>query len=487
MKYITVFVIFIIYFPALLNAQCTEAKDPDMAKYKRLTETQDAQGCSQCAMLSLYFCSAKHCVKPEDVRKVDAMITACKRNIKTMGQPYCCPELVNKEPQWGIAVNGGSIASASTNTGPTQPDITGNTGTSGIVPGNTTNVTINNPTYADDNANSGNDDSDELTDILNTTAGVLDILSGGTGYGATGIGSDDATDILNTTTGILQNILNTDGSGNPGVGSNIYNNSSTGVGYNTGNSTTDAVNYINQVVNGIGSGGAYTPSDISGSMDIVNGVGSILSFIDELDADAERKRQAELQRQRQLEEIRQREENARLEKLRIINSRKEVISRIPKATMPLSHPVVRNNEVYFFAYHATAANLESNGSEISLTNVFAVSKYSDGSWPLQNRLIDKVASSTKYSGIQLSGYYSTRSEAEAARNNLITQTRTVAINTVQIQYSEKAVAHNSKGGSSDFWETSYKKQDNSNSDTNTPTEEKPAKPVLDFWDNPVKP
>jgi hypothetical protein len=57
-----------------LFAQCTEAKDSEMAKYKKLTETQDAQGCSQCAMLALYFCSARHTVSVEDKRKVGAMI-----------------------------------------------------------------------------------------------------------------------------------------------------------------------------------------------------------------------------------------------------------------------------------------------------------------------------------------------------------------------------------------------------------------------------
>ena len=95
-------------------SQCTEAKDADMAKYKRLTETQDAQGCSQCAMLALYFCSAKHCVEAEDKRKVRSLIEACKTNIKTMGQPYCCPELVNKTPEWGVAVSSGSSSKNTT-------------------------------------------------------------------------------------------------------------------------------------------------------------------------------------------------------------------------------------------------------------------------------------------------------------------------------------------------------------------------------------
>lgn len=129
-KVIVLFTLFCI--PFFVQAQCTEAKDADMAKYKRLTETQDAQGCSQCAMLAMYFCSARYCTKPEDVRKVDAMITTCKRNIKTMGQPYCCPELVDRAPQWGA---GDSGAPSGNNSSATSPSTSG----SGIVPGNASN------------------------------------------------------------------------------------------------------------------------------------------------------------------------------------------------------------------------------------------------------------------------------------------------------------------------------------------------------------
>ena len=102
----------------LFFAQCTEAKDSEMAKYKNLTLTQDAQGCSQCAMLALYFCSARYCVEVEDKRKVGALISECKQNIRNMGQPYCCPEYLTKNPEWGIMAGsstqkGGSTASSS--------------------------------------------------------------------------------------------------------------------------------------------------------------------------------------------------------------------------------------------------------------------------------------------------------------------------------------------------------------------------------------
>ena len=100
-----------------VTAQCTEAKDTEMAKYMKLTKTQDEQGCSQCAMLAMYFCSAKYSIKQEDIQKVGALITACKTNIRNMGQPYCCPDYLNKEPQWGImAGNAGSQKAAGSGT-----------------------------------------------------------------------------------------------------------------------------------------------------------------------------------------------------------------------------------------------------------------------------------------------------------------------------------------------------------------------------------
>ena len=114
-------IIALLFVPFFAHSQCTEAKDADMAKYKQLTETQDPQGCSQCAMLALYFCSARHCVEVEDKRKVRSMIEACKGNIINMGQPYCCPELVNKEPEWGVDVgSGGSSNSVSSTSTPPQ-------------------------------------------------------------------------------------------------------------------------------------------------------------------------------------------------------------------------------------------------------------------------------------------------------------------------------------------------------------------------------
>lgn len=485
MKTRYLFCLMFLCLSALLQAQCTEAKDADMAKYKHLTETQDAQGCSQCAMLSLYFCSAKYCVKQEDVRKVDAMITQCKRNIKTMGQPYCCPELVNKEPQWGIAAGGSSSTGNSNTTSTSGTSSNNNSGTSGIILGNTGNDNSYNQTSSTNNYNTGND----AADIANAAAGFIDILSGGSGYGGTeAAGSGDADDLLNTTATILQGLSSHDNGGAISAPSNNQPNYSAG----SNNNTANVVNFANELVNGLGGSGLSGLSNFAGNTGIVNGLGSIgslLGLLDQSDAQSEQYRQAELLRQQQLEAIRQREENERRERLRIINNRKAVISNIPAAKIPQTYPATTGNEIYFFAYYTTTSSLESNNPEVNISNVFTVNKYSDGSWPLLPRLTEKVANNTKISAVQLYGYFANRQEAETGRNNLINQARSAGINATGIQYVDKGATASNKGnsGSSDFWETGYKKQNIPATDGNPVKDEKPAKPALDFWDNPVKP
>jgi hypothetical protein len=102
---------FIIVFN--LKAQCTEAKNSEMAHYKRLTLEKDAQGCSQCAYLAMLFCSATYSVTPTDKTKVGSLITATKANIRNMGDPICCPELLSRQPQWGTMANNTSSPTAS--------------------------------------------------------------------------------------------------------------------------------------------------------------------------------------------------------------------------------------------------------------------------------------------------------------------------------------------------------------------------------------
>lgn len=141
-----------------VTAQCTEAKDAEMAKYMKLTKTQDEQGCSQCAMLALYFCSAKYSVKTEDVQKVGALITACKTNIRNMGQPYCCPDYLNKEPQWGIMAGNANPADPGLNSQNQHQTEAAGQNKDYRTAGDGLNKLINNPEFMQDIIKLGTED-----------------------------------------------------------------------------------------------------------------------------------------------------------------------------------------------------------------------------------------------------------------------------------------------------------------------------------------
>ncbi len=88
------------------SAQCSEAENATMKKYAELTRTGDAQGCSQCAWLANLFCIAENGLYKNDKSEVQKAINDTKANIKLMGEPICCPELLTKNPKFGQQKNG---------------------------------------------------------------------------------------------------------------------------------------------------------------------------------------------------------------------------------------------------------------------------------------------------------------------------------------------------------------------------------------------
>lgn len=106
MKIVTKLSLAVIIFMATVfynktYAQCSEAENATMKKYAELTRTGDAQGCSQCAWLANLYCIAENGLYKNDKTEVQNAINATKTNIKLMGEPICCPELLTKSVKWG--------------------------------------------------------------------------------------------------------------------------------------------------------------------------------------------------------------------------------------------------------------------------------------------------------------------------------------------------------------------------------------------------
>ncbi len=533
-------------------AQCTEAKDTEMAKYMEKTKTGDAQACSQCGMLTLYYCSAKYCATVEDKRKVGALISEVKNDIRVMGLPGCCPEYIvkggSKEfPEWGLMVGGGNTNQSSGSVN--APQGSGhygeyNNGTyivEGSPSGNTANpLQSNSNTY-----NSGDADVDA---VVNGSVDLLNQLSGGGGGLATPYG---------------------------GVSS-----------YNSGDADVDAVvngtvDLLNQLSGG---GGSYIGDSYAGGAavaDVLDLFGSAFNDNGEqnrLNALAEEKRRqdaARLQEQVRAQEQAYALENKRIyeQKQRMAAERKALITKYPDGKMPLSYPDISESEIYFFVYKSfePAASTSptnftglpiplsalkkgyyylieapagryyvmvtnySNGMltgefrvvgdlsntwysrggwadpkilnevteqeakgtkaaltaviaglpEISISNVFSVSRFSDNSWPFKSQVIEKLGMKGSAADITLSGYYTSRTDAEASQRYLLSKARECAFTVSSINCSAIESAK-IVTPVTDFWGNPNDKTNNA-SVTTTPVKETISnKPKLDFWGNPIK-
>lgn len=107
---ITFLLLFFIFSTNTVYSQCTEDKNSEIAKYIQLTKIRDPQGCSQCGLLALYFCSAKYISNTEDQSRVSNIIEECKKNLIQIGEPYCCPDYLIKQPEWGFLADNSSTS-----------------------------------------------------------------------------------------------------------------------------------------------------------------------------------------------------------------------------------------------------------------------------------------------------------------------------------------------------------------------------------------
>ena len=522
-------------------AQCTEAKDTELAKYMQKTKTGDAQACSQCGMLTLYYCSAKYCATVEDKRKVGSLISEVKNDIRAMGLPGCCPEYIvkggSKEfPEWGLMVGGGNTNQSSGSVN--APQGSGhygeyNNGTyivEGSPSGNTANpLQSNSNTY-----NSGDADVDA---VVNGTVDLLNELGGGGGGLATSYG---------------------------GVSS-----------YNSGDADVDAVvNGTMGLLNELGGGSSYIGDSYAGGAAVAGVLdlfGSALNDNGEqnrLNALAEEKRRQEaarLQEQARAQEQAYALENKRIyeQKQRMAAERKALITRYPDGKMPLSYPDISESEIYFFVYKSfepAASTLPTNSTglpipvsalkkgyyylleapagkyyvlvknnsngmligefrvvgdpsntwharggwvdakilnevteqeakgtkaaptavisglpEISISNVFSVSRFSDNSWPFKSEVIEKLNLPGNTTGMVLSGYYTNRSDAEVNHRFLTDKSK-------ECGYLCKSIAVNTNASAKATTPVNdHTKQPDKNN--GMPGNDKPK---LDFWDNSVE-
>jgi hypothetical protein len=117
------FIVLVFVFGIINNnllAQCSETENPTMKKYADLTRTGDAQACSQCAWLANLYCIAENGLYENDKSEVQNAIKSTIANIRHMGEPICCPELLTKSIKWGQPKKGKNAAGTSSSNTPNK-------------------------------------------------------------------------------------------------------------------------------------------------------------------------------------------------------------------------------------------------------------------------------------------------------------------------------------------------------------------------------
>jgi hypothetical protein len=93
----------------------------------------------------------------------------------------------------------------------------------------------------------------------------------------------------------------------------------------------------------------------------------------------------------------------------------EFINNFGKSEMPMFQTKTINNEVYFFSYFK---EIDSN-APLNVSNVFPWGKYADGTWPNKDKLNGENQKLFHSYYPTISGYYTTRKEAEVKLQEFI--------------------------------------------------------------------
>lgn len=389
----TMFIFLVINMTVI--AQCTEAKDSEMAKYKKLTETQDAQGCSQCAMLALYFCSARHSVSVEDKKKVGDLITACKRNIQLMGQPYCCPEYMNKEPEWGIEANSvsGGNDTSNNNDSDNESDFEKELNNA-LVFGQKLESSYYSMVEVEKNRNELN----ELSTLKGNFNSVEEIEMA-------------FQEKFNKIAGAVDKTIKSE---NESMANDI-----------------STMNHL-----------------LGGDESIGQGVGLVAGLLNNIGAEQRKKEYEELLRKQKEEQIR------RLKSMKasqVVEVRKALLETFPDGGLPTSSKSIENQVIYIFSYSTNQYSFIKDKPILSVTNVFTITRNEAGMWPFKNTLIKELQSHFNNEDIPIIlGFFTSEKDANSLRDSFLYLASQCDFNLKYSTYSNKTKINGNNDN--DFWE-----------------------------------
>ncbi|MGM5470889.1 hypothetical protein ACS386_11485 [Flavobacteriaceae bacterium LMO-SS05] len=202
-------------------------------------------------------------------------------------------------------------------------------------------------------------------------------------------------------------------------------------------------------------------------------VGIVSLFSPSPEEQARREREENLRIERE-----EKAASARAEKARIITSRKAITTKYPDGKTPLSNEAKNLSEVYFFVYSYNEADTEKTYPSIYISNVFALPKYADGTWPFKTSVMDKISKKNPGLNFSLSGYYKSKAEADQQLKYFLSHVDSASLKIHNIAYEIKK-ASGTSDSETDFWGNSNKKTETKSTTNNTSSK-------TDFWGKPIK-
>ena len=215
----------------------------------------------------------------------------------------------------------------------------------------------------------------------------------------------------------------------------------------------------------------------------LSGVGIVTGILEgAAKAKAAKEANEERERQRKLAEAREREIRQAFKSARL-----SLFSHFKNGELPLTGTSSMTQNLYYFVYAYKESELQQNQANVTLTNVFAIGKYPDGTWPMKTRIIEQINALTPLNEI-LVGPFQTLYEANL-NHDLFTQNMnkvSLVANLITIEGFNPHPEDELTSSSSpkiDFWGNSIE----NNTNTKEVIKSEPANKVeLDYWGNPIK-
>lgn len=172
-----------------------------------------------------------------------------------------------------------------------------------------------------------------------------------------------------------------------------------------------------------------------------------------------------------------------------IEVRQNLVKSFPHGGTPLTSHKINESQVYMFAYIVDETTFPNQNANITISNVFTVYKYGDGTFPYANSVSNKLKDFGS-GKLVLVGYYLQKDQAEKMHTAFLNLARNSELTVNKFEFGLKApsgTGNTTTNSKNDFWGEPLKEANKSTTTKSTNVEQMtPRSTEEDFWGAPVK-